>query len=915
MRISRGLSHIRAIAKRVLTFRLRIVACWLTDADATGLAAVPLMQTAHSSPPRMAFWWLLQNGAWTDLTATGGGGGTAPTAANVSAILAAARGTNPAIDASWLGNAPNTVPTAANISAILGAARGTGISRIENSWLNAATTGNAGIVRLATALSDTSDIPSAGQVTAGLALKQDKLPDGTASQVLTWSGGAWTAQDAPSSSGGNVNAAGLAAILGVANTTSTKIDSSWLPAGEESMIPNFLRAFVLRGDPRVGSPNAFPAGKIYRGRGTPVEVTDNPSYIVFPTAAQDFVGIFQRENNTTGTGNFHIDFQDPNVDYTQCKMRGAFTLSRTGQQVGFYIGTSSQNFGSDGYQSGETVGTGMLFYVEPLSQGRATLRVLRLDAASQALDDDPSEVNEWQNNADSQNISLDAGTLNVSTSSSVSGANEMEVQYLKGNIRVLINDEEVFTATLSQANQPDVSGAGFGCYLELQSGNTSGGFGADNQFQLDSIYITDITDDDITGHTHVALTAADIPALDAAKITTGTFAAARIPTLAQSKITGLTTALNNRVTTTAFTQSLGEKQNKLPDGTNSQVLTWTNGAWEAQDAPSGGGGGTDTNSYFIDAWIEVPKSVETISSSALTSAGTWNNDPAAPGFVTNQKPTTSVAGGVVRDNKDLPANSTTSTTRNYHHFKRIFTVGETGVQASAWDYMGQWNHEEGSPRRYLINAYLRILSGDTPAANALTSGGVWSDQSQSFTTKPTFGSIIDGAIYDDSDLPADAARSADYDYWRFTRYFTEGEGTIAGSAWRRISKLDQDPATGGGGKPTDVRLYTAPATPVATTDVTIQAGDLELIVLCNQGAGGGETAAGDNANMTWTTTIPIVAVKATTGFFGGIGRGASNFAVKATRAADTNTIALSLRDLNTASGDGGNTIEGVWVRR
>ena len=56
--------------------------------------------------------------------------------------------------------------------------------------------------------------------------------------------------------------------------------------------------------------------------------------------------------------------------------------------------------------------------------------------------------------------------------------------------------------------------------------------------------------------------------------------------------------------------------------------------WKSTGLKFGGGAaGSGTNSYWIDAWIEVPKAVQTVSSSALTSAGTWNNDPAAPGFV------------------------------------------------------------------------------------------------------------------------------------------------------------------------------------------------------------------------------------------------------------------------------------------
>ena len=82
---------------------------------------------------------------------------------------------------------------------------------------------------------------------------------------------------------------------------------------------------------------------------------------------------------------------------------------------------------------------------------------------------------------------------------------------------------------------------------------------------------------------------------------------------------------------------------------------------------SGGGGGTDTNSYFIDAWLRTPKG-STVSSNALTSPGTWNNDPDAPGFTT--KPTDNVAAGTVYDISDLPASASTDDTFDYHRFRR-----------------------------------------------------------------------------------------------------------------------------------------------------------------------------------------------------------------------------------------------------
>ena len=77
--------------------------------------------------------------------------------------------------------------------------------------------------------------------------------------------------------------------------------------------------------------------------------------------------------------------------------------------------------------------------------------------------------------------------------------------------------------------------------------------------------------------------------------------------------------------------------------------------------------------------------------------------------------------------------------------------------------------------QYLIQAFLRIGAGDVPLNTALTSGGVWDQQNQRFTTKPT-ENVLDGVVYDRSDLPADAVTSTQYDYWQYNRYYTEGEG-------------------------------------------------------------------------------------------------------------------------------------------
>ena len=229
-----------------------------------------------------------------------------------------------------------------------------------------------------------------------------------------------------------------------------------------------------------------------------------------------------------------------------------------------------------------------------------------------------------------------------------------------------------------------------------------------------------------------------------------------------------------------------------PTGDGTDTLTKLQVGSTIYNVPQGGTG-TDTDSYFIDAWIRTSKG-STVSSSALTSAGTWNNNANAPAFTT--KPTDNVAAGTVFDISDLPASASTSDTFDYHHFRRVFTVGETNVPSSAWQYLGQSNHPVPTAGQFLIQAFLRIQSGDVPLNTALTSGGVWDQQAQRFTTKPT-ENVLGGVVYDRSDLPADAVTSTQYDYWQYNRYYTEGETSVAGSAWWRVGKLDQDPSGGG----------------------------------------------------------------------------------------------------------------------
>ena len=138
------------------------------------------------------------------------------------------------------------------------------------------------------------------------------------------------------------------------------------------------------------------------------------------------------------------------------------------------------------------------------------------------------------------------------------------------------------------------------------------------------------------------------------------------------------------------------------------------------------------------------------------------------------------------------------------------------MPASSWKYLGQANHPIPTPGQILIQAFVRIQAGDVPTNTALTSGGVWDQQAQRFTTKPT-NNVLNGVVYDRSDLPDDAVTSTEYDYWQYNRYYTDGEGTIAGSAWWRVGKLDQDPSGGGSSSP----VYTFNALGLPQNDGTM----------------------------------------------------------------------------------------------
>ena len=202
----------------------------------------------------------------------------------------------------------------------------------------------------------------------------------------------------------------------------------------------------------------------------------------------------------------------------------------------------------------------------------------------------------------------------------------------------------------------------------------------------------------------------------------------------------------------------------------------------AVDVPSGGGG---DNSYWIDAWIRTPKGA-TVSSTPFTSPGTWNNNKSAPAFTA--KPTENIANGSVFDISDLPANAANTTAFDFHHFQRIFTVGETNVPNNAWKYIGLYTHSAAEPDTYLIHAYLRLTGTDTPTATSLSSAGTWDDATKSFSTEPTHGTL--GDVFDQSNLPSDAFSSTTHGYWEYERYFTVGETGVAASAWTLKGRIE-----------------------------------------------------------------------------------------------------------------------------
>ena len=266
---------------------------------------------------------------------------------------------------------------------------------------------------------------------------------------------------------------------------------------------NFIAAYAVRGDPRIGAPGGNPVGTIYRGG---VEIVGAQDYLIFPATDDEvFVGKFRRASVAAGQGQFSIHYSDGNIDFTQRRLRGLFTLSRTGQQFGFYVGSDGVLTDASGVTAGRE--KGMLVYVEAGANGAGNLRIAREDTG-QFLQSDGTWGTPGTAGATFNYAALPAGTLG-------NKQHEIDINYLKGRLTVKIDGTIHATARLSVADQPDISAGGYGCFMQLATGNTGSAIGAANEFQLDDIFVEQITSAEIVPEVGAASGGGGLPALAA----------------------------------------------------------------------------------------------------------------------------------------------------------------------------------------------------------------------------------------------------------------------------------------------------------------------------------------------------------------------------------------------------------------
>ena len=295
-------------------------------------------------------------------------------------------------------------------------------------------------------------------------------------QLYDYTGGTDAKPAVPAAANAYLGAAGLGSL---ANATDVRGAAGGGGGG------NFIAAYAERGDPRIGAPGGNPVGTIYRNG---VEIVGAQPYLIFPATDDEvFVGKFRRASTAAGEGQFSIHYNDNGLNFTQRRLRGLFTLSRAGQQFGFYVGADGVLTDASGVTAGRE--KGMLVYVEAGANGTGNLRIAREDTG-QFLQSDGTWGTPGTAGASFNYAALPAGTLN-------NGAHEIDVNYLKGRLTIKIDGTIYATARLAIADQPDISAGGYGCFMQLATGNTGNAIGAANEFQLDDIFVEQITSAEI----------------------------------------------------------------------------------------------------------------------------------------------------------------------------------------------------------------------------------------------------------------------------------------------------------------------------------------------------------------------------------------------------------------------------------
>ena len=390
-------------------------------------------------------------------------------------------------------------------------------------------------------------------------------------------------------------------------------------SGEMADDPNLHAAWFGDGDPRDGKPYSSPAAVINRGG---VEIAGTDSDVLFVDGEKGVT--LRRASTANGQGTYSVEW-DGDIDYNAIGFRAKLTLSRLGQQPGFYFG--ADNPPSGGVPVAQTNG-GLLIYIEPAAGTTNNLRIINLATGG------------W---LQSDTFEFDASGFGSHPNQSIPavavGDHDFEAYYYQGRLRVVIDGNQVFDEYI-QGALPKLDGTHFGFWAELATGDVGNATGANNQIKLNRVEVADPQGDDIEifraasgGSALPAYTAADKnkllalnaagdallwKALSATDIGEGTLSNERIgdDSLGESKFTA---AVRAKLAAT------------LPaGGTAGQILakkTATANDVEWIDAPSGGSGGLPAGfvSHAAQSAIEA-----TISDTGTISLqANWNNLTAA----------------------------------------------------------------------------------------------------------------------------------------------------------------------------------------------------------------------------------------------------------------------------------------------